>query len=97
VLVFDPHQDPFHDGVAARPAGGDEARGWTANPIDVMFKNIIQQVTASVSTRGRPEVVNQMKKNPRWQTAFVKVSPMLGGSAASSSSASDTCWPQLKL
>ena len=75
-LVFDPHQDPFHECVAGRPAGGDEARGWIANPIDVMFKNFIERAEASVSANGRPGVVNWIKKDPKWQTAFVKVTPM---------------------
>ncbi|GAB1314746.1 hypothetical protein MFIFM68171_04956 [Madurella fahalii] len=72
LFIFDPHQDPFHERVAGRPADGDEARGWIANPIDDLFKSMIDQAGTSVSANGRPGAVKWMKRNPKWQTAFIK-------------------------
>jgi hypothetical protein len=71
VFVFDPHQDPFHqDG---RPIAHDDARGWVANPIDVMFKSVIHRTDATVEASRRPRISGWMMRDPRWQMAFDKV------------------------
>ncbi len=72
-LVFDPYQDPFQE--EGLPPGGDNPRRWIANPIDVFFKTVVEWVAVSASPSGQPAAVLQwMKRNPRWQAAFNKVS-----------------------
>jgi hypothetical protein len=69
--VFDPHQDPFHqEGLSI---ADDDAGGWVANPIDVMFKSVIHRTNATVGASRRPGVFGWMMRDPRWQKAFDKV------------------------
>ncbi|KAK3380562.1 hypothetical protein B0T24DRAFT_498530, partial [Lasiosphaeria ovina] len=67
-LIFDPSQDPFE-----LPAGGNSTRRWVANPIDALFKTMVETVFGSLSPTGQPPALQWMRRNPKLQAAFDKV------------------------